>query len=111
VVVAEKHRPILVNSDCRSYASDPEVNRLRLKLLPMARDEDKISEARKMLRLKCFNTNQIKIICGVFATDAARFSFLQTAYPFVSDDRFGDLAELMTDPVYVGKFQAMTAGR
>jgi hypothetical protein len=33
---------------------------------------------------------------------------LEAAYPFVSDDHFPELISLLTDPVYSGRFRAMT---
>jgi hypothetical protein len=47
----------------------------------------------------------------VFATDAGKFRFFEAAYPFVSDDRFRELTDLLTDPAYNAKFKAMTGQR
>jgi hypothetical protein len=44
----------------------------------------------------------------VFTTDAAKFKFLEAAYPFASDDHFAELSNLLADPVYNGRFRAMT---
>jgi hypothetical protein len=45
----------------------------------------------------------------VFTTDGAKFRFLEAAYPFVSDDHFAELSNLLADPVYSGRFRAMTS--
>jgi hypothetical protein len=99
---------VIVNSDCRNFASDIDVDKLKLRLQKIARDDDKILEARKTFRVKCFSTAQVRAIVGVFTTDAGKFRFLETAYPFVSDDAFRELSDLLTDPIYAGKFKIMT---
>jgi hypothetical protein len=97
-----------VNSDCHSYATDYDVDKLRVKMLESGKDDDRIQSARKVFKTKCFSTRQIRALSEVFTEDAAKFRFLEAAYPFVSDDRFSELVSLLTDPVYSGKFRAMT---
>jgi hypothetical protein len=97
-----------VNSDCHNYATDYDVDKLRVKMLESGKDDDRIQVARKVFKTKCFSTRQIRALSEVFTTDASKFRFLEAAYPFVSDDHFPELANLLSDPVYVGKFKAMT---
>ena len=97
-----------VNSDCHSYATDYDLDRLRVRMLEAGKDDDRIQTAHKIFKTKCFSTQQIKALCEVFTTDTSRFKFLETAYPFVSDDHFPELVTLLTDPVYSGKFRTMT---
>jgi hypothetical protein len=97
-----------VNSDCHSYATDYDVDKLRIKMLGSGQDEDRIREARRIFKTKCFSTRQIKALSEVFATDATKFRFLEAAYPFVSDDHFPELISLFADPVYSGRFRTMT---
>jgi hypothetical protein len=97
-----------VNSDCHSYATDYDVDKLRIKMLGSGQDEDRIREARKFFKTKCFSTRQIRALSEVFATDATKFRFLEAAYPFVSDDHFPELISLLADPVYSGRFRTMT---
>jgi hypothetical protein len=101
-------KPVVINSDCRNFATDADVTKLKTRLLAIPKDEDRILNARKTFHLKCFTTNQIKELCELFTNDASKFSFLEGAYPFVSDDRFRELSVLLTDPFYAGKFKAMT---
>jgi hypothetical protein len=101
----------LVNTDCHNFATDYDVDKLRVKLLEITKDDDKIASVKKIFKTKCFTTKQIKALSEVFTTDATRFHFFEAAYPFVSDDRFRELIELLTDPVYNGKFRAMTGQR
>lgn len=102
---------VLVNSDCRNFATDYDVDKLRVKMLEIGKDDDKVAAAKKIFKTKCFTTKQIKALSEVFTGDAAKYKFFETAYPFVSDDRFRELTELLADPVWNGKFRAMTGQR
>jgi len=97
-----------VNSDCHNYATDYDVDKLRVKLLEGTKDEDRILAARKVFKTRCFSTRQIRALCEVFTTDAAKFRFFEAAYPFCSDDQFRELSGLLADPVYSSKFRVMT---
>jgi Domain of unknown function (DUF4476) len=97
-----------VNSDCHSFATDYDVDKLRIKMLGLGQDEDRIREARKIFKTKCFSTRQIRALSEVFTTDATKFRFLEAAYPFVSDDHFPELISLLADPAYSGRFRTMT---
>ena len=110
---AQKHPPVkaplpFVNSDCHDFANDYDVDKLRVKMLESAKDDDRIQAARKVFRSKCFSTRQIRALSEVFTTDATKFRFFETAYPFAADDHFRELGNTLTDPVYSGKFKAMT---
>ncbi|HVU56887.1 MAG TPA: DUF4476 domain-containing protein [Puia sp.] len=104
-------KPVLVNSDCRNFATDYDVDKLRVKMLEISKDDDKTAAAKKIFKTRCFTTKQIKALSEVFTTDAAKYRFFEAAYPFVSDDRFRDLTDLLADPVYNSKFRAMTGQR
>jgi hypothetical protein len=97
-----------VNSDCHAFATDYDVDKLRVRMLSANKDDDRILVAYKIFKTKCFTSNQVSALCEVFTTDAAKFKFLEAAYPFVSDDRFPELVNLLSDPVYAGKFRALT---
>jgi hypothetical protein len=97
-----------VNSDCHDFATDYDLDKLRVKMLEATKDEYRIQAARKVFKLKCFSTRQIRALSEVFTTDASRFRFYETAYPFAADDHFRELAGTLTDPVYNSKFKAMT---
>jgi hypothetical protein len=97
-----------VNSDCHAFATDNDVDKLRVHMLAVGKYDDRIQTAYKTFKIKCFTTRQIRALSDLFSTDAAKFKFLATAYPFVSDEKFADLASLLSDPVYVDKFRTMT---
>src|SRR5258708_6242750 len=108
---AQKKTPshsLFINSDCRNFATEYDVDKLRVKMLETGKEEDRISAAHKVFKSKCFSTKQIKALSEVFTSDAQKFRFLETAYPFVSDEHFKELSELLADPVYNSKFRTMT---
>ncbi|WP_431211409.1 DUF4476 domain-containing protein [Puia sp. P3] len=80
-----------VNSDCHNYASDYDVDKLRVKLLELSKDEDRITAARKVFKTRCFATRQIRALSEVFSGDAGKYRFFEAAYPFCSDSQFGEL--------------------
>jgi Domain of unknown function (DUF4476) len=106
------HRPTkttaFVNSDCHDFASDFDVDKLRVKMLESGKDDDRITVARKTFKSKCFSTSQIRALSGVFTSDAAKFRFLEAAWPYAADEHFHELSDLLADPVYNGKFKTMT---
>ena len=76
-------------------------------MLGAASDDDRIQLARKVFKIKCFSTGQIRALSQVFASEAGKFRFLEAAYPFVSDDQFPELIDLFTDPLYTRKFRSL----
>ena len=103
-----RNKPVLINSDCRDFASDDDVEKLKAKLQAIPDDEARTAAAKKVFKLKCFTTNQLKGISDIFRSEEAKYKFLETAYPFVSDDGFRELVTLFTDPLYIAKFKTMT---
>jgi hypothetical protein len=97
-----------VNSDCHAFATDNDVDKLRVHMLEANKEEDRIQTAYKLFKIKCFTTRQIRALSEVFTTDPAKFKFLASAYPFVSDDQFPELVSLLSDPVYAERFRTMT---
>jgi hypothetical protein len=107
-VKSKKPAPAVVNSDCKAFAGDYDIDKLRLKLLASPKEEDKILIAKKVFKFKCFSSAQIRALCEVFTADAGKYRFLEAAYPFVWDDHFRGLSDILTDPSYVGRFRTMT---
>ena len=96
-----------VNSDCHAFATDYDVDKLRVKMLEAAKDDERLAAALKIFKAKCFYTRQIKALSEVFPTDASKYRFFETAYPFAADEHFHDLGALLNDPVYVNKFKTL----
>lgn len=103
-------RLLFINSDCHAYATAYDVDRLKARMLESPRDADRTLLARKAFKTKCFSTAQIRTLSQVYATQAAKFKFVEAAYPFVSDARFPELINLFSDPAYGGKFRTLTNG-
>ncbi len=98
-----KPAPPFVNSDCHNFATDYDVDKLRFKMLESVNNDDRIGTAKKAFKIKCFRhpPDPGPERGRVFGPDATKFKFLETAYPFVADDHFNELADLLTDPVYI----------
>ncbi len=97
-----------VNSDCHDFATDYDLDKLREKMLYLTKDDDRITAARKTFKIKCFSTRQIRQLSEVFTTEAAKYRFLEAAWPFAADEHFHELSDLLADPVYISKFKALT---
>jgi len=108
VKVDSAKKVVIINSDCRYFASEADVDKLRIKLLAENDLYERIVIARKVFRTKCFTTKQIKALTELFVTDKARYGFFDAAYPFVSDtENFRQLVELLTDEYYINRFKMM----
>ncbi len=67
-----------------------------------------IKVAKKFFRSKCFTTDYIKNLSGLFLTDDGKYNFFDAAYPFVSDSgNFYMLEALLSDTYYINRFKAM----
>ena len=99
---------VFVNSDCHDFASDFDVDKLRVRMLETGKDDDRLAVARKTFKSKCFSTRQIRTLSEVFTSDAAKFRFFEAAWPFAADEHFHELSDLLADPVYNSKFKTMT---
>jgi hypothetical protein len=99
---------VMINSDCRNFASERDLDKLRIKILSEKKDSDKLEVVRKEYRTKCYTSRQIKALSELFYLDPVRFEFLSASYPFVSDsENFRQLSSLLRDPVYVEKFEGL----
>lgn len=99
---------LLMNSDCTNFATEFDVDKLRVKMLSAASVDDKIAAAKKVFKTKCFVTRYIRGLSELFPNDETRFKFFDAAYPFVSDTgNFRQLLELFTDELYIARFKAL----
>jgi hypothetical protein len=101
-------RLVMINSDCRSFATANDVDKLRVKLISEKDSEARIAAAKKIFKTKCFSALQIKALSEMFPYDEQKYRFFETAYPFVSDtSNFKSLVSLFSDPVYVQRFRKL----
>ncbi|HUR11195.1 MAG TPA: DUF4476 domain-containing protein [Flavitalea sp.] len=106
--IAESKKIQMINSDCRNFASDMDVDKLRIKILAEKKDNEKIAAARKYYKNKCFTSKQIKALSELFYVESSKFNFLAASYPFVSDsENYRNLVTLLNDSEYVSRFNAL----
>jgi hypothetical protein len=101
-------RSVILSNNCKVSATDYDVDKLRIKILAIEDEDDKISSAKKIFKLKCFTTNQIKALSEVFDKDAGKYKLFDAAYSYVSDAaNFNQLQSLLKDEYYINRFRAM----
>ncbi|HYF30483.1 MAG TPA: DUF4476 domain-containing protein [Chitinophagaceae bacterium] len=99
---------VMMNSDCRVFAAESDVDKLRVKLIQEKDAAARISAAKKVFKTKCFSAAQVKALSELFPYDDQKYQFLEAAYPFVSDTSlFKELVSLLSDPVYVQRFRKL----
>ena len=98
----------LVNSDCKSFASEEDFMKLRKKMASANNAEMMITNAKKIFKTKCFNTDQVKNLSVLFLKDEAKYAFFDSVYPFVSDaQNFPSLQNQLIDGYYINRFKVM----
>jgi hypothetical protein len=106
--IAAKTEFSTVNKSCKSFASDYDIDRLRIKMMTLDNDDDRIAAARSVYRQKCFSVKQIRALSELFKTDEGRYKLLDATYTHVSDTgEFTQLQDLLSDPYYIKRFNAM----
>ena len=96
------------NSDCKEQANDKDFLKLRKKMAAQYSEENMVVIAMKDFGKRCYTTEQISNLMVLFLTDKGRYSFLDAAYPFVSDSgNFPQLISRLTDEYYINRFKAM----
>jgi hypothetical protein len=108
VVLPRKNSSSNINSDCRAFANYEDFFKLRKKMATLDSDDEMISTAKKVLKSKCFNTDQVKNLSFLFLTDKGRYMFFDMAYAYTSDSGlYFTLQSQLTDPYYINRFKAM----
>jgi hypothetical protein len=98
----------MINSDCKSLASESDFMKLRKKMVSEDNEEDMINVAKKSFRGKCYTVEQVKNLSVLFLKDEGKYAFFDMAYPHVSDSHnFSNLQGQLTDPYYISRFQVM----
>ena len=99
---------IMINSDCKNFATEEDFLKLRKKIVAENNDEDMIRVAKKYFKTKCFTTEQIKNLSVLFLKDEGKYMFFDMSYAFVSDsDHYYTLEKQLTDNYYITRFRAM----
>lgn len=98
----------MINSDCKSYATEDDFLKLRKKMAAEDDDDAMILLAKKVFKTKCFTVEQVKNLSSLFLKDAGKYSFFDMTYPFVADSHnFSSLQNQLTDPYYINRFLSM----
>lgn len=107
-VDTEKKKIVMINSDCARFASDNDVDKLRLKMLAENDMNKRVAIANKVFKTMCLYAKQMKALSELFPTDEAKYKFLEMAYPFAADtENFKELYELFTAESFQTKFKTL----
>jgi Domain of unknown function (DUF4476) len=103
-----KPKLVMINSDCKTIAWDSDIDKLRIKMLLVKTNEEKIILAKKIYTQKCFTVKQVRALSELFTTDEGRYKWLDAVYSFVSDStNFSSLADILKEEYYLNRFKAM----
>ncbi|HLP36502.1 DUF4476 domain-containing protein [Lacibacter sp.] len=106
--VQKKETTSLPNSNCKDFATEDDLIKLRRRMASQRKDEQMVDEAKKAFRTKCFTTSQLRNLSALFLTDEGRYRFFDTALPFVTDySNFKSLGETIQDEYYKKRFIAL----
>lgn len=106
--VAKKEEKPVVKNNCPATADDNDFLKLRKRMAAETSDDGMITEARKLLRTKCFSTTQIRNLGLLFLNDEGKYRFFDAAYPYASDPvNYASLESELKDPYYINRFKAM----
>jgi hypothetical protein len=98
----------LINSDCTRFATDGDVDKLRVAILNANSNDTKVLEAKKIFKSRCFSTKQIRALSELFSSDDGRYKLFDASYPFVSDSsNFKNLVDLLEDSFYINRFKTL----
>jgi hypothetical protein len=104
----KKKTIVMTNSDCKGFATENDVDKLRIKLLDEKTIDEKLSTARKYYKNKCFTVKQLRALTELFPTDETKYRFLDLSYAFSSDSgNYYLLEEVMGEDYYKNRFRAM----
>ena len=107
-IASKELKPLMINSDCKSIATDDDFLKIRKKMASEDTDDAMIAAAKKMFKLKCYSTDQIKNLSVLFLKDSGKYAFFDAAYPFINDTyNFGKLEAQLSDAYYITRFKAM----
>ncbi len=95
-------------ASCTNIATTKDFLKLRKNMAAETNDEAMIAEARKFFKTKCFTTDQIRNLSGLFLTSAAKYQFFDASFGHVSDSsEFSSLGVLIKDEYYAKRFKAL----
>lgn len=97
-----------LNSDCKALATDDDFLKLRKKMAGASDEDDMVATARKVMKQKCFTTQQVRNLGVLFLTEPSRYAFFDMAYAFVSDTgNYAALEDQLKDAYFINRFRAL----
>lgn len=98
----------MINSDCKTVASEDDFIKARKKMTAQKSDDDMVNAAKKLFKQKCYSTAQVKNLSVLFLKDEGKYKFFDAVYPFVYDSReFKQLESQLTEEYYISRFRSM----
>lgn len=101
--------PVLYKKNtCKSIATEDDFFKLRKKMAGVSKDDNMIAEARKVFKVKCFTTQQVRNLSLLFLEDEGKYKFFDLAYEYVSDtENFASLQSELKGDYFINRFKAM----
>lgn len=105
---ADKKKMVMMNSDCSNFATDNDIDKLRVKILDEPTIDSKLGPLRKLFKSKCIYTRQIRALSELYPNDEARFRFLELCYPYTADtSEFRTLVNVLSEDAYIARFKTL----
>lgn len=99
---------VMINSDCNRFATENDVDKLRVKMLNEKDVNKRMAAANKVFKSMCLTAKQIKALTELFPSDETKYRFLEMAYPFAADTgNFKQLFEVLSSENYQTKFKTL----
>jgi len=101
--------PVLYKKNtCKAIATEDDFFKLRKKMAGVSSDDNMITEARKVFKVKCFTTQQVRNLSLLFLEDEGKYKFFDAAYDYVSDsENFASLQSELKRDYFINRFKAM----
>lgn len=104
--ISAKKVLLITNSDCKSFATDYDVDKFRIRLMNDKTIEDKMTSSKKYFKTKCYSVSQVKALSELFPSDETKYQFFELAYAYVSDtSNFYLLDEMIQNNLYKNRFK------
>ncbi|MEJ7912979.1 MAG: DUF4476 domain-containing protein [Chitinophagaceae bacterium] len=107
-------KPVAVNKRAPKNASlcfeatERDFLKLRRNMAAEPSDERMIGAARRYFRTRCFTSEQVRNLSGLFLTPASKYAFFDLAYPYITDrTQFPALGSEIKDEYYSKRFKAL----
>nr|WP_294907475.1 DUF4476 domain-containing protein [uncultured Lacibacter sp.] len=106
--VNETKTTSLPNSNCKDFATENDLVKLRRRMASQRKDEQMVDEAKKVFKSKCFTSGQLRVLSALFLTDEGRYRLFDAALPYVTDfSNFKSLGDTIQDEYYKRRFSAL----